>query len=808
MPGNTEPGPSAAGPSAALNAPSGGSLTGTRPAGPPQPDLVRQALDEHLLEVWFQPKIGISNGRVAGVEALLRHRAPGRGIQPPQEILEAAEAEGLMGEITLYVLEAAITQCARWREVGLQIPVAVNVTPTDLANDLLPVLVADLLARHNLAGDVLTLEITENAMLRDPTRSAEVMHGLRQQGVRLSADDFGVGYSSVARLVQLPLNELKVDLGLVLGMHASPHGVATVRAVIDLGHALGLTVVAEGVEDERTLRELRDCGCDLAQGYHYSRPVPPDALAAWVRSRDARRRRRPVVGRSTRAERIATVLASAGDSVGPWALAGCAAVLAVYLGWQRFRWGDPSAWPVIGDLAFLPFNLVAAAAAVLAARTMHPGLGARQAWLWLAAALAMYAVGDVIQLGYEYRSSQPMPFPSWADLFYLAFYPLALVALLRFPTPRRPLPERIRTGLDVAIVALCGGAVVWYVYLAPTAIQEVASLLELATAIAYPVGDLVLVLGVVSALVRGPRGASRRPLRLLVVGFALYLVTDLWSGLSDLSSADYQGGDYIDIGWVVALIMIGLAGVIQFRDGRPTRRYPLKPLPDRPDGIRGLRPAALVVGYGLLLYSARHTSFYPLGGMVITATTLSVLMVAREYVFRRDHGHLVRRFELLAVTDDLTGLYNRRHLLELAAAAFDSAALRERRLSVLIVNVDHFRRINDRYGHQTGDLVLRAVGEACRSRLRSTDIVGRYSGDELMAVLPDTAADDATALAGRLRDRLRSLLLDAGIGPVPASLSIGVAELGDAPTLEVLLARADEALGCAKQAGRDCIRAA
>ena len=236
------------------------------------------------IEVWFQPKIEVPTGTVAGAEALLRRRHPVHGVQGPEEILAAADRFAMTAKITRLVLHGALKACAEWLAAGRRVPVAVNVTPTDLADPSLPECVGELLDAYALSGDLLILEITEGAVLQDLTGTSEVIERLRRLGVALSIDDFGVGYSSMARLVQLQLAELKVDMSLVLGLPVLAEASAAVKAIVDLGHALGMRVVAEGVEDTIAYEQLAHLGCDLAQGYYLGRPMPASDLERWLSS--------------------------------------------------------------------------------------------------------------------------------------------------------------------------------------------------------------------------------------------------------------------------------------------------------------------------------------------------------------------------------------------------------------------------------------------------------------------------------------------------------------------------------------------
>ena len=246
---------------------------------------LRRAIDEHELVLHYQPKASIGDETIRSVEALVRWQHPERGLVPPDEFVPQAQETGLMKPLTLYVLEEALSQVHRWRESGLDLAVSVNLGTRNLIDTGFPDDVASALERTQVPADRLELEITESTVLEDPFRTKIVLDKLHAMGIRLSIDDFGTGYSSLAYLRQLPVSEIKIDRSFVLNMHQSEDDAVIVRSTVDLGRNLGLEVVAEGVETEEHWRELAALGCEFAQGYFLSRPVPPDELAAWLRER-------------------------------------------------------------------------------------------------------------------------------------------------------------------------------------------------------------------------------------------------------------------------------------------------------------------------------------------------------------------------------------------------------------------------------------------------------------------------------------------------------------------------------------------
>ncbi|RBY92056.1 GGDEF-domain containing protein [Blastococcus sp. TBT05-19] len=240
---------------------------------------LRRALDgTDELFLHYQPKVTLDGERIEGVEALLRWQHPVHGLVPPAEFVPVAEGTGIILRLTERVLGLALAQARRWIDAGHPLPVAVNLSTRCLLDAGLPDLVQRLLAEHGVPARVLRLEVTESAVMADATRCTEVLQRLHDLGLRLSIDDFGTGYSSMSHLRRLPVDELKIDRSFVFGMTTSAQDAVLVRSAVDLGHNLGLTVVAEGVEEAEHVAALRELGCDIAQGYFFSRPVPAEEL--------------------------------------------------------------------------------------------------------------------------------------------------------------------------------------------------------------------------------------------------------------------------------------------------------------------------------------------------------------------------------------------------------------------------------------------------------------------------------------------------------------------------------------------------
>ena len=244
---------------------------------------LRHAVEAGELVLHYQPKMNLAEGRVTSVEALVRWRHPKRGFIEPAAFIPFAEQTGYISAITRWVLGHAIEQCGIWERSGLRVRMCVNVSARDVQQEeVLVQSVSAALEAARLPAGMLCLEITESALMEDPRSAQSTLRRLRELGVATSIDDYGTGYSSLAYIKQLAVTELKIDRAFVSGMEADRSNAAIVRSTIELGHNLGLTVVAEGVETDHELAELRRFGCDDAQGFLFARPMSADALERWL----------------------------------------------------------------------------------------------------------------------------------------------------------------------------------------------------------------------------------------------------------------------------------------------------------------------------------------------------------------------------------------------------------------------------------------------------------------------------------------------------------------------------------------------
>jgi len=249
---------------------------------------LRHAVGNRELEVHYQPKALLSTGAITGVEALVRWRHPTRGLLAPTTFLAAAERAGTFRAMSRHLLDTALWDCGRWQAAGHDLSVAVNLSTIDLLDPDLACEFAERLAQHGVSPRHVRVEVTEEVVMSDPDRAQAVLESLAAEGIGIALDDFGTGYSSLARLARLPVTELKIDRSFVACMTTDPGRAAIVRSTIHLAHDLGLTVVAEGVEQDAQWELLAGLGCDEVQGYLLSKPVPARELEEFLACPDRR----------------------------------------------------------------------------------------------------------------------------------------------------------------------------------------------------------------------------------------------------------------------------------------------------------------------------------------------------------------------------------------------------------------------------------------------------------------------------------------------------------------------------------------
>jgi diguanylate cyclase len=473
-----------------------------------------------------------------------------------------------------------------------------------------------------------------------------------------------------------------------------------------------------------------------------------------------------------------------------------AALVVLYGAWQVLGWPVHQRH-VVGDLWFALFALCAVLAAASAARRSPPGSAIRSAWRLLGLAALAYLIGEIIWTGYEIAGRPPYPSP--ADGFWLAWYPLMLAGLLRFPGPRRDRAEMLRTLIDMALVAVGGGLVVVYVVLAPTLVKGGASLQTVFSA-AYPVGDLVLLMGLGSILVRGTLSGSARALQFMAASLAFFVAADLVYGYVTLNGT-YVGGSAGDTVYVVAMALFAVAAAAQSR-----------PLPDaeapihaRADAPSWLPYVSLAAGLGTMLYNERGDEFYPTFVLGLGTVLLATLVAARQYLAQRDLVWTQGQLAYQSMHDSLTGLPNRLLAVDRAAQMLARAHRNEAAMAALHVDIDAFKDVNDGFGHAAGDEVLRTVSERLSQVLREADTVARLGSDDFVLLVDNLTLDVGPELvAERVRDVLaQPIELPDGSGRwLSVTVSIGIA-VASGESADELFRDADLALHDAKRSGKN-----
>ena len=454
----------------------------------------------------------------------------------------------------------------------------------------------------------------------------------------------------------------------------------------------------------------------------------------------------------------------------------------------------------VGDIVYLvPIAACAVAAAVASRRLTGRH---RRMWLLLAVAFTAQLAGECVWAGYDYLSPDGPPEPSIADLCYLTASSMTVVAVLvGFGGAGRL--RHLRGLLDTMLIILSSGAMGWRIFIGPQLSADMGGA-DLVT-VAYPVLDIVLLCGLGIVGIGGHRGVPAS-VRLVGLAGALNAGSDMvYTYLSVFS--DYSSGSWVDVGFQASAVCSVVAAVVAVRLREPAaqRRAFDRGLTVLPVLTATLACFALVI---VERSSAGTTS-------TLTLTIVGLLFLAvlgRQYLFVADRAALADQLrqavleqQRLAVTDGLTGLYNRRFLTAHMAAEDDAATAGP--VSLLVIDLDHFKRINDTHGHPAGDAVLRESADRIAATCRASDVVARYGGEEFVVLCPDTGAAEARELAERIRRRIAEEPVPYGGTRIPASASIGIATRprGDAGALMIA---ADQALYRAKAAGRDRVDAA
>jgi EAL domain-containing protein (putative c-di-GMP-specific phosphodiesterase class I) len=251
-------------------------------ADPGLVDAIRHGIDREEFEIYYQPKLHLRSGLMTRAEALVRWNHPGRGVLLPADFLAVAEQNDLIEPLTDWIINRVLQQLVEWHAAGAPVHVALNISSRSILDSTLPERMQVFLDRWKVDPRFVKIEVTEAPIVSDPAHALGIIAMLEAIGLRLALDDFGIGYSSLTLLRQLPVDEIKIDASLITSMVGNASDAQMVRAIIDLGRTLGRQVCAEGVETEEAWRSLRDMSCDLAQGFWISHPLPAADLLEWL----------------------------------------------------------------------------------------------------------------------------------------------------------------------------------------------------------------------------------------------------------------------------------------------------------------------------------------------------------------------------------------------------------------------------------------------------------------------------------------------------------------------------------------------
>lgn len=472
--------------------------------------------------------------------------------------------------------------------------------------------------------------------------------------------------------------------------------------------------------------------------------------------------------------------------------------IGIYISWFLFSSLNSTFNLVIADLFYsLPPLL---ALGFIGRAILSTGLQRqlRFAWLMLGIAVTMFVIGEAISITVELLTGDAPVFPSVADIFFICFYPLAMIALLSFPFSQYQAAERFAFWIDIAMVMVVMIMLLWHFNIEALVTGEYQNTFEIVVTFGYPLGDLFLLFGVTVIILRDSAPESRNPLLLLAAAFFILCLTDV-SYVYQQTVNEYEAANVLDIAWTIMYFLIALSAQYQIW----TIKHPeqsLKVLFSR--SFRLIPYSIVVLGYGLIIKVLSENWVQPIVTMLLGAILLSLLVIMRQVIVMRENDKLRTALEernsqllSLSMTDSLTEISNRRAF----DTRLDEEIARTHRyneaLTLIMVDVDLFKNYNDSYGHLAGDMVLQIVAQLLRQYARPIDMVARYGGEEFALLLPNTDLANGIIAAERLRHIIASY--DWPHQPITASFGVASSS-GSATQADILQHQADTALYQAK----------
>jgi diguanylate cyclase (GGDEF)-like protein len=462
----------------------------------------------------------------------------------------------------------------------------------------------------------------------------------------------------------------------------------------------------------------------------------------------------------------------------------------VYTAWVLGGHFDPAIEPIVSSLGLIFLHFLTSTFSLSLA--FNPNYSSRLQRGWLLIGLAVFCNGMGETLWFYFESIMHVdPFPSLADLFFLLYYPLLLGGLLHFPFAPATRQERRTLGLDLAIVMTTCFMTYWYFILAPQSLPGAQGLKGI-VGMAYPIGDLLLLAGVMALIQRDVQRVARGTLFFLGCSMIFAVVVNSLFAYLDIHGISYAE-IFLNILWLLAALCSLSAIIWQILSVQQVTATTISRFERSRNLLRLALPyLAVVVGLGLLVYVVNSNQLWEgqPRGVLLAALLLVGLVMLRQYLILRDNVALYEEMKQLASTDSLTGLYNRHFFNEIFPIELQRAGRYEKSLSILLVDIDGFKKINDTLGHLKGDDVLRIVAQSLAGQLRSMDLIARFGGDEFVVILPETAQNGSRVVA----ERLKKAVARHQIAGVQLGVSIGESFFRPGASPEQLLEDADRDL--------------